>query len=163
MAVAPYRTIQEYKDVLTGTPRTFDCELLEKTAGRAIVIYRLPRETVIEGIKMPPGTISYGYFWEQRNYNVYHFVDAKGQTLGLYFNISDSTHISDKQIYWRDLVVDLLVEADGSCWVLDEHEIPADISEDLLRLILRVRDQIIARVNQIRKEVEEKTNALRRG
>ncbi len=111
---------------------------------------------------MPCGTTSYGYFWEQRNYNVYHFVDVNGETLGLYFNISDATRISDEQIYWRDLVVDLLVKSDGSCQVLDEHELPADISGDLLQLIFRVRDQIVERAGQIREEVERKTRSLMR-
>lgn len=158
----PCKTIREYKDVLTGTPKTFDCELLEKADGQAIVIYRLQRETVVEGIKMPQGTISYGYFWEQRNYNVYHFVDKNGRTLGFYFNISDSTQISDEQIYWRDLVVDLLVEPEGSFRILDEHELPVDISRDLLQLIVRVRDQIVDRIVEITEEVEEKTKRLTR-
>lgn len=109
---------------------------------------------------MPKGTISYGYFWEQRHYNVYHFVDPQGQTLGLYFNVSDRTRITEQQIYWRDLTVDIMVGPDGGYQVLDEHELPEDLPKALRQLIFQVRDQIVARLAEIRAEVETSTARL---
>ncbi len=149
--------ISEHKAVLIGAAKTFQCELLELSNSEAVVIYRLQREVVIEGVHMPQGTISYGYFWEARNYNVYHFVTAQGKTLAFYFNVSDSTRISESQIYWRDLVLDVLVTPDAKSEVLDEHEIPEDICEDLRRLIFETRDQILERVVDLTNEIEERT------
>ena len=157
MIVERPKFINEHKAVLIGAAKTFQCELLELSNSEVVVIYRLQREVVIEGLHMPEGTVSYGYFWEARNYNVYHFVTAQGKTLALYFNVSDSTRISESQIYWRDLVLDVLVTPGAKSEVLDEHEIPEDICEDLRRLIFETRDQILERVVDLTNEIEERT------
>ena len=157
MIVERPKFINEHKAVLIGAAKTFQCELLELSNSEAVVIYRLQREVVIEGVHLPKGTISYGYFWEARNYNVYHFVTAQGKTLAFYFNVSDSTRIGESQIYWRDLVVDVLVTPDAKSEVLDEHEIPRDICEDLRRLIFETRDQLLERVVELTNEIEERT------
>lgn len=157
MPVGQRQTIEEYKAVLVGEPKIFLCELLERNVGRAVVVYRLRRAVQVEDIRMPAGTVSYGYFWETRNYNVYHFVDDARQTLGLYFNIGDSTRISETQIYWRDLIVDILVTPDGRSRVLDQHELPADLSQPLRRLIFDTRDYILERVTELKAEIEGQT------
>lgn len=157
MSADQRQTIEEYKAVLVGEPKIFPCQLLERSAGRAVVVYRLRRAVQVEDIRMPMGAVSYGYFWETRNYNVYHFVDDARQTLGLYFNIGDSTRISKKQIYWRDLVVDILVTPDGRSRVLDQHELPTDLSPPLRRLIFDTRDYILERVTELTAEIEEQT------
>ena len=104
---------------------------------------------------MPAGTISFGYFWQERNYNIYHFLSTAGQTLGFYFNISDSTQIDETRIYWRDLVVDIFITPDGICRVLDEDEVPEDISTQLSVLIDQTRDHILEQSIQIIDEVDQ--------
>jgi len=145
--------INEYKDVLVGRPKQFRCELVEFTETAAVVIYQLQNEVVLESTCMPAGTISFGYFWQERNYNIYHFVAAEGHTLGFYFNISDSTQIDETRIYWRDLVVDIFITPDGICRVLDEDEIPEDISTQLSVLIEQTRDHILEQSTQLIDEI----------
>lgn len=162
MSFQQRRSIEEYKEVLAGEPQTFQCELLEQGAGRAVVIYRLQKEVVVADVRLPQGTVSFGYFWEARNYNLYHFVTAEGDTLALYFNISDSTRISAEQIYWRDLVVDILATPDGACRVLDEDEIPDDIPENLKRLIINTREDILQRLINLKLDTERETQTFTR-
>ena len=123
--------ITEIKTTLSGERKEFECELLRASAGEAIVIYRMPGDVQLEDVYLPKNTISVGYFWEHKAFNAYHWIDDEQNTLALYFNICDSTHISNRQIEWRDLVVDVLITTDGRCRVLDEHELPGDLSEDL--------------------------------
>ena len=138
--------ITEIKTTLAGERKTFDCELLTRADAEVVVIYRMPRDLplAIEDILLPEGTVSLGYFWENRPYNVYHWIDDALATRALYFNIADSTRISEDRIDWRDLAVDVLISPDGRCRVLDEDELPADLETALLRYIETVRDELCA-------------------
>jgi predicted RNA-binding protein associated with RNAse of E/G family len=114
--------------------------LLSLEAGAAVLIYIMPADHVLEDLLLPAGTLSLGYFWEDRPYNAYHWVDDNGQTLALYFNICDNTRIDAQRIAWRDLAVDVLITPDQRCRVLDEDELPDDIDPDLLHRINATRD-----------------------
>ena len=102
----------------------------------------MPRAVQLEDVLLPAGTVSYGYFWESRAYNVYHWVDNSADTLALYFNIADSTRIGIDRVEWRDLAVDVLITPDGRCRVLDEDELPAGIDPALRRYIESARDEL---------------------
>lgn len=136
--------ITEIKTTLAGECKTFDCELLTRADAEVVVIYRMPRDVRLEDILLPEGTVSLGYFWENRPYNVYHWIDDALATRALYFNIADSTRISEDRIDWRDLAVDVLISPDGRCRVLDEDELPVNLEPALLRYIETVRDELCA-------------------
>jgi predicted RNA-binding protein associated with RNAse of E/G family len=136
--------ITEIKTTLSGARKEFDCELLSRAAREVVVIYRMPNEIQLEDLLLPKDSISLGYFWEDRAYNVYHWVDQQRQTLALYFNICDNTHISADQVAWRDLTIDILITPDLRCRVLDEDELPDDIDTDLLSYIIATRDALCA-------------------
>jgi hypothetical protein len=135
-------SITEIKTTLLGERTTFACELLQATANDAVVVYRMPADHQLEDILLRKGTLSLGYFWQDRPYNTYHWIDAQQQTVALYFNVSDNTIISAEAIAWRDLMVDVLITPDGRCRVLDEDELPADINTELRHYIERTRDQL---------------------
>lgn len=135
-------SIKEIKFTLDGMQKEFDCELLTRGHGEAVVIYRMPRDVQLEDVLLRKNTVSLGYFWEDRPYNVYHWVDPLQDTVALYFNIADGTRISQRSIEWRDLTVDVLITPDGRCRVLDEHELPVDIDAGLLRYIGETRDEL---------------------
>ncbi len=134
--------ITEVKLTLAGERKEFDCELLTRSEGEVVVIYRMPREVQLEDVLLREGTLSLGYFWQDRPYNVYHWIDQRQNTVALYFNIADNTRITGQTIEWRDLTVDLLITPDGRCRVLDEDELPADIDPVLLDFINRARDDL---------------------
>ncbi len=138
----PGARITEVKSTLGGERKTFDCELLAHNPGEAVVIYRMPRDVQLEDVRLRKDTVSLGYFWQDRPYNVYHWIDALQNTVALYFNIADSTRIGRQTIAWRDLAVDVLITPDGRCRVLDEDELPGDIDAGLLAYINRTRDEL---------------------
>ena len=135
-------SITEIKTTLLGERKTFECELLQATASDAVVVYRMPADHQLEDILLPKDTLSLGYFWQDRPYNAYHWIDAQQQTIALYFNVCDSTVISTESIAWRDLMVDILITPDGRCRVLDEDELPTDIDAELLHYIEHTRDHL---------------------
>ena len=120
----------------------------------------MPATIELEGVALPAGTLSLGYFWEQRPYNAYHWVDDNGQTLALYFNICDDTRIDAQRIAWRDLVVDVLITPDQCCRVLDEDELPDDIDAELLDRIDATRDWLCARSSRLLREFGASSRAL---
>jgi predicted RNA-binding protein associated with RNAse of E/G family len=120
----------------------------------------MPKDLVLEGVMLPAGTLSLGYFWEDRSYNAYHWVDDKRQTLALYFNICDRTRISAQQIAWRDLAVDVLMTPDLRCRVLDEDELPDDLDPQLLGRINATRDRLCADPEGRLREFARRSTAL---
>ena len=140
--ISPANSITEIKTTLAGERKTFACELLQATATDAVVVYRMPTDHQLEDILLRKGTLSLGYFWQDKPYNAYHWIDARLDTVALYFNVSDNTIISAESIAWRDLVVDILITPDGRCRVLDEDELPADIDPELQHYIDQTRGQL---------------------
>ncbi|MDC1287865.1 DUF402 domain-containing protein [Gammaproteobacteria bacterium] len=136
--------VSEVKTTLDGRRQQFDCERIRYSAGETVLLYRMPTDLQLEDLLLCKGTLSLGYFWEDRAYNAYHWVDDNQQTLALYFNICDNTHISAEQVAWRDLTVDILITPDQRCRVLDEDELPDDIDCKLLSYINATRDLLCA-------------------
>ena len=120
----------------------------------------MPSDHQLEDLLLRKGTLSLGYFWEGRPYNAYHWVGDNQQTLALYFNICDSTHISPEQVAWRDLTVDVLITPDQRCRVLDEDELPDDLDRDLLSHINTTRDLLCAEQQQLVREFEASSRTL---
>lgn len=152
--------IQEVKRKLDGRVQRFNCQLVDWSANRAVVIYYLERAYQINELCLPAGTLSYGHFWQDRNYNVYHWVSPEGDSIGLYLNICDSTSITSHEIEWRDLEVDILLRSDGRATVLDEDELPPDISAETRKLIQHTYRHILKHAAAIITDVEVATAAL---
>ena len=120
----------------------------------------MPRDILLQDILLRKDTLSLGYFWRDRPYNAYHWIDADLNTLALYFNIADGTRISDQAVEWRDLAVDILLTPDGRCRVLDEDELPADTEPELLSYIERARDELCAQPLSRLAEYDKLTRSL---
>ena len=135
-------SITEVKTTLAGERKTFACELLQTSTTGAVVLYRMPADHQLEDILLRKGTLSLGYFWRDKPFNAYHWIDSRLDTVALYFNVSDNTTISAQSIAWRDLVVDILMTPDGRCRVLDEDELPVDIDPGLQHYINHTRDRL---------------------
>jgi len=153
-------TVTEVKTTLFGERHEFECDLLRASSGEAVVIYRIPRDLLLEDVFLPKDTISVGYFWQQMPFNAYHWIDDHQDTLALYFNVCDNTKISTSVIEWRDLVVDILMTADGRCRVLDENELPKDLDPKLLNYIEATRDDLCRDPQSRLNEFDHSTRGL---
>jgi len=155
-------SILEIKRTLDGREKRFDCRLLALAPDRrhAAVLWIAPEPMHVHGVDLPAGTVSVGHFWTDRPYNVYHWLDRAGQTLGYYFNICDETRITAGLIEWRDLTVDVLAIPGGRLDVLDEHELPAELPTHVAVSIFEGKDAILSAPAAVMAEIEAASRAV---
>jgi predicted RNA-binding protein associated with RNAse of E/G family len=154
--------VLEIKQLLAGGEKQFACRRLAGDARHAVVLWVAPSAMHVHGVDLPAGTISFGHFWADRNYNVYHWVDPTGRTLGYYFNICDRTRLAPDRIAWRDLVLDVLVLPGNSARVLDEDELAAlgPLDAETAAHLTDGRQAVLADTAAVTAEIEAASRAL---
>lgn len=65
------------------------------------------------------GTQTIEYYWLDRWYNIFRFLDHKGETRLWYCNVNTPPSITDHMLTYIDLDIDVLVQPDFSYAVLD--------------------------------------------
>lgn len=116
----------EVKRNLDGKIVEYPAEpLLIEPGVRAVLLCRLDEPEVVAGgrLTLAPGTLSVVYFWFDRPYNVYHWLNG-GETLVHYVNIGRFRSLNERALVWDDYAVDVLAFPDGAVEVVDEDEIP---------------------------------------
>jgi hypothetical protein len=146
--------ITETKETLGGARKSFRCRVLDRVPGQVVVLFVSDTTWKVHDLTLPPGTVTFGYFWEERPYNVYHWMTGTGETVAYYVNLSDHTRIEEEQIHWRDLTVDLLLTTDGKVTVLDLDEIPPTLDPATRETIRRGTDQVQAGSAALRTEID---------
>ncbi len=151
--MSPGGIITEVKVTATGDRQEFVCRLVDRSAAHVVVLYKTREATRVGDLRLPKGTITYGYFWLGRPYTVYHWVRGNGRTLGFYVNLADEVRIHPGAVEWRDLALDLLFSPDGArVQILDEDQagsLPAGLRAraDTARAhVLTHRDELLAEV-----------------
>ena len=152
--------ILELKRTLDGREQRFACRLIEGDRQQAVVLFISPAAMHVHGIDLPAGTVTFGYFWTERFYNVYHWLDRRGDTVGFYFNLSDQTVIDDARLEWRDLTLDVLATPAGRLEVLDEDELPPDLDATTRARIDEAKRSILAGPQRLMAELEARSRAL---
>jgi hypothetical protein len=152
--------ITEVKVTLGGRVDRFVCEVVERSGNHIVVLFRVRRDGDVHGVRVPAGTRSLGYFWVDRPYNVYHWVAPDGATVGLYANVGDVVRLEERELEWRDLVVDVLATPDGAARVLDEDELPVDLDPAARRRIAAGRDRILGDLPTLLAELERRSAEL---
>jgi protein associated with RNAse G/E len=72
------------------------------------------------------GTRTIEYYWLDRWYNIFQFLDEAGRTRVFYCNINTPPTFADGTLSYVDLDIDVLVQPDLSCQVLDLEEFRAN-------------------------------------
>jgi protein associated with RNAse G/E len=72
------------------------------------------------------GTRTIEYYWLDRWYNVFRFLEADGTTKLFYCNVNMPPTITSSVLTYIDLDIDILVRPDGSYQVLDLEEFAAN-------------------------------------
>jgi hypothetical protein len=152
--------VVEIKRKLDGGEKRFDCLRLAGDAHHAVLLWIAREPMHVHGVDLPAGTISFGHFWTDRSYNVYHWLDAEQRTLGLYFNIADRTRIADDELEWRDLVIDILATPGGRLELLDEDELPAVVDPEVAAHIASGKAAVLGAPAIVIAEVESASRAL---
>ena len=158
--VSKDRPITEHKTRFDGSVQEFPCRaLLLEPGARAVIRYDLDRDWHVGGMVFPKGGYTAGHFWMDRPYNVYHWLEA-GRTLAYYFNVGIVDEISEAQVAWRDLVIDVLIKPDGAIDILDEDELPADLPSAERGTIARALEQIVTNPKRLVAEIERESRQL---
>ena len=149
----------EIKKLYNGMDRQFLCDrkYLEESFG--ILQFILDKDYYVEDLFFPKNTISLGFYWENRPYNIYQWFD-NNKLIASYFNISDSTRLSSSKFIWRDLVLDILVPVNSNYKILDQDELKAIKDKEILNYIHQAQLQIIQDHKMIIQELDDFTNRL---
>jgi hypothetical protein len=142
----------EKKLTLSGAIEVFECKLLHVDNGFGALKYVIDREYTVNGITLHPGDITYALYWNTRPYTLYIW-HTNGKQIHYYFNIADNISIQPKEIAWRDLSIDILIDADGNVHVLDEDELPLGLPAGLVGYIQSAKAHVLDHYKQIVFEV----------
>jgi hypothetical protein len=142
----------ETKILLSGEIHTYSCELIYYSTDFGILKYIIPRYYDLNGVKLTPGDITYSLYWPSRPYTLYIWQLNDGKDLAYYFNIADKISLQPTEFVWRDLVVDILIDLKKNIHIIDEDELPPDLSPELSRYIESTKALIIRELNNILRE-----------
>ncbi len=153
--------ITEVKLTASGERQEFVCRLLDRSATHVAMLFKSTQARRVGDLRLPKGTITYGYFWSGRPYNVYHWVHPDGRTLGYYVNLADAIVFRPHTVEWHDLALDLLFSPDGRrVQVLDEDEL-ATLPPGLQAKAQAARTHVLTHRDEIVAEVTACTAHLR--
>jgi len=141
----------EKKLTLSGAVHLFECELLRLENGLGVLKYVVDREYTVGSVTLRSGDVTYALYWIDRPYTLYLWRKNESQFI-YYFNIADNISLKHNEIAWRDLSVDILVDATGMVHVLDEHELPHGLPAGLLSYIQSAKAHILNHYRDIMRE-----------
>lgn len=150
----------EYKHTYFGETKTFDCTLAKLDSNELVLLYKPQSPMRFIGLDFPPGSMSFGYYWVDRSYNVYHWKDAAGKTMLYYFNISRDTTISKDRVDWLDLVVDVAAKPHEFPRILDLEEVPTNMPIQDVQIVGETTKLIVSRIEDLERYLEDETNQI---
>jgi protein associated with RNAse G/E len=140
--------------------KVFECYLVEKRSSEVVLIYEISAPMEFLGINFLPGSRSFGYFWTEKNYNVYHWIDSNDKTIVFYFNISKDTNIFENSVEWKDMIVDIVAFPNGKTLTVDQDEVPKTITADDLTIIEKTNREILSDLKKITSELDARTSNI---
>jgi predicted RNA-binding protein associated with RNAse of E/G family len=152
----------EVKRNLDGTVLEYQCTgLLFAPGERAVIRCDIEEaEPVVGGrLVLPVGALSFGYFWVDRPYIVYHWL-IEGETFAHYVNIGRVASLEESRVVWDDYAVDVLAWPDGTVEVVDEDEIPERTEESILGFNAEAKARVLAELDAIVESVERETRSF---
>lgn len=118
-----------------GTVREYPCELAWLDDRVAVVRFALPNGGSAFGVPVavPPGSVSWGFFWARRPYNLYRIASPEGVVLAHRFDAVTDVRMGEEVISYRDLVLDWWALPDGTLAEEDREEFDALVAKGELR------------------------------
>lgn len=160
-APAPAFSFLERKRKADGSIHDYETELVHRDQTVVIVKFvmmrgggppRLP-------VTVPAGSISYGYFWPRRTYNVYRWLTAEGELIAHRFDAVTAVKVTETSVDYRDLVLDWWAFPDGTILEEDRDELEQGVAAGMVsaadeRLANDAAYQVFSRYRHIIDEVE---------
>jgi hypothetical protein len=126
---ADYLEIKRHKN---KPEQRFNCELLHREPGYAVLRYVADAPGLIADIHIPPGSTTIAHYWQQRPYVAWRMFDCTSHLIGSLFHICTHVRILDDHLSYDDLLLDIWIAPDGSLRVLDEDELNTCVETGLV-------------------------------
>jgi predicted RNA-binding protein associated with RNAse of E/G family len=157
--------IREVKRRLRGAPKEFDVELLLRQG--TLTLVRFVTTTAMKGDenRFPPGSYTYGYFWDDRNYNIYRMHLPDGSLYAHRFDLLKNAGFDGKRLEWTDLLLDVWLYPGGRVQWKDEDQLEEYLSKGWMsledgELVLRTRLLLEASLQEIAAEADSLLQAV---
>ncbi len=117
--------IVERKHKPDGSVREYACELVARRPGLTVVRFLMPDGGDIFGapISVPPGSVSFGWFWARRPYNLYRMFGPDDRLLCHRFDAVAEVRLLEGAVEYRDLILDWWVLPDDTILEEDRDEL----------------------------------------
>jgi hypothetical protein len=114
----------EKKVKIDGTVREYRCTRAHAEPGLVVVRFPMRGGGLVPGtaVYVPPGSVSLGFFWSAKPYNLYRMIDREGQPFAHRFDAVADLNIGPHELSYRDLVVDWWALPDGTLIEEDREE-----------------------------------------
>jgi hypothetical protein len=135
--------ITEIKRHLDGRVQTFTCDLLHRDRDLLVVRFHAAGTAYARRIHH-----SDGFFWRNRTYLMYQLLGPAEEPLGYRFDVCKDVRFSEASVEFTDLLLDVVVAADGTLEVQDEDEVDAahaagELTPTDLAVILQTRAELV--------------------
>ena len=124
--------IRETKHTLDGRRQSFDCGLVAVSPRLALVRFVHTAARAAGGFFFPDGSVTFGFFWAGRHYNLYRFTGPDGVVIAYRFDVVDAVRITPAHVRYTDLLLDAWLAPGGELRVEDEDEVEAAEAAGLL-------------------------------
>ncbi|WP_054704050.1 DUF402 domain-containing protein [Bacillus sp. JCM 19041] len=127
------KPVIERKQTYFGQNIEHTCLLLSHSAEEYVLFHKINKpfrmETPIGTMEITDGCYTTAFYWRSLPYNVYVWRNASGEYIGCYVNIVEHTEMTDTEVVFKDLIVDVLIWPDGSHHILDLDELPEPLEQ----------------------------------
>ena len=152
-------TVREIKRNLDGRVLRFECELLYRDAGRAVLHYVSPTGYEFAEVQLEAGCHTTALYRVGQPYVFWRITAPDGTLHGHYLHLAENIRIKDKGVTWDDLAVDVWVWPDGRHAVWDEDELRAFherglVSAEKVATIEGVKREVVGRLAEVVAEAE---------
>ena len=124
--------ITEVKRHADGSAHRYQCELVALRPHLAIVLFRHWRGRSAGGFRFPRGSSTYGFFWPRRGYSLYRIAGPDGRLIAHRFDVLEDARLSQDEVSYLDLLLDIWVAPDGRVQIEDEDDVAAWAQAGLL-------------------------------
>jgi Protein of unknown function (DUF402) len=119
--------ITERKRKPDGSVREYATTLVHQAPALLVVRFELPMGGSAFGtpVTIPPGSVSFGFFWPARPYSVYRFQGPAGEVVAHRVDAVTGVRFRGATVSYRDLALDWWVLPDGRVIEEDRDEFEA--------------------------------------
>jgi len=151
--------IEEIKRHLDGRVERHSLRLVLRRPHLVVALYEFAHGLHTDGFTFPRGSYTYGFFWKRRPYVMYRTLDPQGQLVANRFDVVEDVHLGEREVSYRDLLLDIWIDVSGVVQVADEDEVAlaqreGKLSVAQLERIDRTQELLLRRHRAITRAAE---------